>query len=269
MPPDMAPSPTRRLTDALLSAADITAGHRVLDVGCGVGHPALDIVERHGAAVTGISTSPVGVRAAQARAVERGLGPDEVRFDVASATDNGRLSASFDRVVSLEAAHLMDDHAALFRECARVLVPGGRLALCDVTLVTDLQGQVAEVEGYRAMGFGSGAAERIRVAAHAPMHRAFGSNRLTEATVYRDEAHRAGFVDVEIENLSAPTRPTLAHWADNAEHNAAAIAGALGDRYLEDFFLALLHMSATWGRVGGYVLMTATKPEGRDMVPPP
>jgi len=43
-------------------------------------------------------------------------------------------NASFDCTWVMESSHLMMDKAALIRECARVLKPGGRIVLCDVML---------------------------------------------------------------------------------------------------------------------------------------
>jgi 2-polyprenyl-3-methyl-5-hydroxy-6-metoxy-1,4-benzoquinol methylase len=48
---------TRPLFEAVLTAADVTAGIRLLDVGCGSGL-LLDLAHRSGAVVTGLDVAP-------------------------------------------------------------------------------------------------------------------------------------------------------------------------------------------------------------------
>lgn len=247
---------TAALTEQLADRAQLEAGHRVLDLGCGVGGPAQALAAR-GCEVLGISTSAVGVETATARAAAAGLG-DRVRFEVADATAHVLPDASFDRVWSLESAHLMD-FEPLFAQCARVLRPGGRLALCDVLLVDDMEGYRVEM-GYQALGHSGGAARRMRAAVDETLHRAFGSSALRHVGRYAEAIEAAGFVDVEVEDISAPTKRTLRAWADNAHAHYDAIEAELGRAYLDDFFVALLHMSFGWGRNGGYAIITARKP---------
>ena len=109
----------------------------VLDVGCGIGNPDCLLAESYGCRVTGISTSVAGVEQARRRAVERTLS-DRVTFLVADGMNNGLQMASFDGVWALESSHLMPRKDALLAECARVMRPGARLALCDVILPEEL-----------------------------------------------------------------------------------------------------------------------------------
>lgn len=248
---------THNLTLALAERAELAPGLEVLDVGCGTGAPAAYLAEAEGVRVTGISTSAVGIERARARAAASPA-RERLRFEQRDALASGLPDASFDRVFSLESAHLMDDRPRLFAELARVLKPGGRLALCDVVMVG---GPEVELMQYAVLGHGSAAAAYMREAVAATMHRAFGSANLPRPEVYREAALAAGFVDVALEDVSEPARRTLARWSENAATHRDAIASAVGAAYAEDLFLALLHMSFGWGRLGGYVLMTARTPE--------
>lgn len=246
---------THNLTLCLADRAQLQPGLEVLDVGCGTGAPALHLALHQGCRVLGISTSAAGIEVANARAKDKNC-EDRARFELRDATDNGLPDASFDRVFALESAHLMQDKTRLFSECRRVLRPGGKLALCDCVLIGSEDDELMQ---YVLLGHSPRAAGRMRAAVHETMHRAFGSSVLAHRSVYENAARAAGFVDVEVEDLTAPARKTLARWADHAAADREAIVEKLGQRYYDDFFLALLHMSFTWGRIGGYIVLTATK----------
>src|SRR5262249_53012321 len=94
-----------------------------LDVGCGPGGVAMRAA-RAGATVTGLDLSPVMVETARRRAAEAGL---EIAYDVGDAESLPYEDASFDVVSSSVGIFLAPDHAAVARELARVVRPGGRL----------------------------------------------------------------------------------------------------------------------------------------------
>ena len=99
-------------------------GKRILDIGCGIGGPALEMVRTHGADVTGIDLEAHLVERASAAARELGL-DDRCRF---LAVDGGPLpfaGESFDIVVSSGAITQTGDKFALLEEVHRTLVPGG------------------------------------------------------------------------------------------------------------------------------------------------
>jgi len=124
---------TGNLTRRMVAAAAIEIGVTVLDVGCGTGAQACHLAVEYGAVVTGITTSEVGVDSSRARASDLGV-TDSTTFEQRDGTDNGFPDASFDRVWVLESSHLMPARDRLIAECARVLRPNGRLALCDIVL---------------------------------------------------------------------------------------------------------------------------------------
>lgn len=108
----------------MLALIGDVSGQRVLDAGCGAGHYAAALVER-GASVLGVEGSSALVTHARARLGDRA---EVIRHDL--DTPLGLLpDATFDGVVCALVLHHLRDRPQLLRELARVLRPGGWLAL--------------------------------------------------------------------------------------------------------------------------------------------
>lgn len=125
-------SPSRaqvKLVERLAARARVPRGGRVLDVGCGVGGPALWLARNLGCSVLGLTISPVQARMAGERARAEGLGR-LARFEVADANRLDFKPESFDAVWVVECSEHLADKARFVESCARVLRPGGVLALC-------------------------------------------------------------------------------------------------------------------------------------------
>ena len=110
----------RRLADE----GGFRPGLKVLDVGCGVGGPALNIAEYSGAHITGVNIVEKHIDIARQRARERGLA-ERTTFVVGDAMKLDFPDAAFDAVYVFEAGCHMPDKALFYKECARVLRPGG------------------------------------------------------------------------------------------------------------------------------------------------
>ncbi|TQM81683.1 methyltransferase family protein [Saccharothrix saharensis] len=114
----------RALYDLVVDALGVGPGDRVLEVGSGRGVGARRVLLRGPALVRGVDLMPEQVaRAARANDDPR------VAFVRGSCDDLPFPDGSFDALLSVEAAQHFEDVAAFTRESARVLGPGGRLAV--------------------------------------------------------------------------------------------------------------------------------------------
>jgi ubiquinone/menaquinone biosynthesis C-methylase UbiE len=117
------------VSERLLEMAAVASGHRVLDLGTGVGEPAASAARRVGPSgrVLGLDLSPRMVELGNRRLERHGLRHAELR--VGDAGDPGVPAASYDAVLSRWVLMLVPDLPAALRRIHDVLVPGGRLAV--------------------------------------------------------------------------------------------------------------------------------------------
>ncbi len=126
----------RRATLELLAELDLDESSTVLDVGCGIGGPARTIASHVGCQVTGVDITPSFVEAAAGLSSLTGLG-HTTSFAVGSATAVDLDDGSVDAVTMFHVGmNLPDKHSAM-AEFARVVRPGGAVAVYDVMRVGD------------------------------------------------------------------------------------------------------------------------------------
>jgi tocopherol O-methyltransferase len=119
---------TDRLVRELVAFAGVPAGSKVLDVGCGIGGPALHLAGAMGCTVEGVTLS--ARQAARANEKARAAGVAErARFHRLDALSTGYPDGAFDVVWALESLMHISDRAAFFAETLRLLRPGGTLAV--------------------------------------------------------------------------------------------------------------------------------------------
>jgi sarcosine/dimethylglycine N-methyltransferase len=122
----------RLATAALIELAQIGESDRVLDAGAGIGGTARLIAGERGARVTAVDLTPEYCEVARWLNDAVGLG-DLIEVRAADVTELPFDDASFDVVVSQHVQMNIADKRRLYTEARRVLAPGGRLALWDVT----------------------------------------------------------------------------------------------------------------------------------------
>jgi len=129
----------------------LAAGERVLDLGSGAGTDSLIAAQLVGprGRVTGIDMTPQMLAKARSAAAE--MGAANVEFVESEAERLPFADASFDAVISNGVIDLIPDKDAVFGELYRVLTPGGRIQIADVTI----QNPVSE-EGRRKIDLWTG-----------------------------------------------------------------------------------------------------------------
>ncbi|MFJ8148769.1 SAM-dependent methyltransferase [Streptomyces sp. NPDC096048] len=122
---------TERMTRQLVDRLAPRPGQRILDVGCGLGKPAVALASAHPVQVVGVTISPDQAQ----RATERVRGTDVAARLTFRHGDGMALpfdDNSFDGAWAFESLLHMEDKPKAMSELARVLRPGSRLVLADM-----------------------------------------------------------------------------------------------------------------------------------------
>ncbi|MGB6686563.1 MAG: arsenite methyltransferase [Terracidiphilus sp.] len=126
------------------ATAHLRTGEVVVDLGCGGGLDvflASKMVGPEGRAI-GVDMTPAMIERARANAKAGGY--SNVEFYLSTIDRIPLPDASVDCVISNCVINLAPDKPAVFREIARVLKPGGRVAVSDIALKHELPEAVAQ-----------------------------------------------------------------------------------------------------------------------------
>jgi len=117
------------MTRAIVAAAQVRSGMRVLDIACGTGEPAISLaaVLVDDGDVVGVDISPAPLKIAEERAIQRGL--SNVTFQQADAHELPFPNNSFDCITSRLGIMFFSDLPRALSEMHRVLKPLGRAIL--------------------------------------------------------------------------------------------------------------------------------------------
>ena len=124
--------------------AHLRPGETVVDLGCGGGLDVFLAAEKVGpeGRAIGIDMTPEMIELARRNAEKTGR--TNVEFHLATIDKLPLADASVDCVISNCVINLAPDKPAVFREIARVLKPGGRLAVSDIALKRPLPSEIGE-----------------------------------------------------------------------------------------------------------------------------
>ncbi len=124
--------------DALIELVPEDDGARWIDVACGPGVISRAMAGRVGS-VTGVDLTPAMVEEAERRAREEGI--DNVGFALGDATALDFPDASFDGAITRLSLHHVPAPGRVVAEMARVVRPGGWVAVSDIA--ADRDGEAA------------------------------------------------------------------------------------------------------------------------------
>jgi SAM-dependent methyltransferase len=174
------------LNEVMATRAGLRPGDRVLDAGCGVGGTALWLTEQRNADAVGINVVADHIARARRHAAERGLG-GRPRFEVLDYCDTGLASGSFDVIWATESACHAPAKPPFAAEAIRLLRPGGRLVMAEYVTLPRPGGPHPEIARWE-QGW---------------------EMTLEPAAVWSEVLTTAGFVDIEIEDVTEHMRASL------------------------------------------------------------
>lgn len=129
----------------MIGLLELGAEDQLVDLACGAGGPGLWVAQQTGVRLLGIDPAEAGIAAARARAQTVGLA-DRAEFRLGTFEQTRLESGTADAVMTVDAFQYAPDKRAALVEFARILMPGGRVAI--VCFEVD----PAKVEGLPVLG---------------------------------------------------------------------------------------------------------------------
>lgn len=199
----------RTVAHVAASVEGLSASSRVLDIGSGYAGAARYLAKTFGCQVTALNLSAVENQRARALNEEQGLS-QHIQVVEGSFEDLPFADASFDVVWSQDAILHSGDRAAVVREVARVLVPGGQFVFTDPMQADDCPDGVLQP-----------ILDRIHLSS------------LGSPAFYREEAAKHGLAEVGFEPLTPQLVTHYGRVLQETERHAEQLSHKVDEQYIE------------------------------------
>ncbi len=235
---------TSNLVSALASMGNLAAGSKVLDVGCGVGGPAMLLHEEFDCNVVGISISERGIAEASAQARIKGY-TTNISFSVTNAEAIGFAGEAFDVIWAMESFHLIKDKTRALAECFRVLKRGGQFLMCDIMVGHKLS--ISELlDNYHDLKL---------------MERVYGKMQHETMSWHEAALKGAGFINILNRDISSFTHPTIPYFRSQVKDNYRNLVAVSSQQYVDDFLaMCEAHHRFDIRGINSYGMLKANKP---------
>ncbi len=220
-----------RLTDVVGAQLELQRGQHVLDVGCGVGMPAIRLAQRVDARITGVTNSRWQVEEARRR-IRAGGVRGQVEVELGDAADLPFEDETFDSVLVFQSLQHASDRGRWLREAVRVVRPGGRIVLTEFVEETQL------------------APEEVEILLSGAMQPPLGRAELLEAV------GESGIVVDDVLDCGDRIRPTYPAYFDRLDRQRAHFVQAFGEERVEAQRRAMSILLPIYRDKIGYVVVT-------------
>ena len=225
----------QRLTQVVIDQLDLPKNSSLLDIGCGCGLPAIDIVKQKSYQVDGITINPQQHLKAEALAAESGLSEKAV-FCVGDASTLPYSDLSFNCALLFESIHHIGHKEAL-AEAWRVLKPGGTILIADGVVLR----------------------ENIKNTNKSLLAETFvARSLLTESEIYQSLL-KAGFSAIERIDLTEAIQPSWAKLVEITTLNKAAIIENNGEEFFETMLDFWRQITFVWSKNAKYMIFKGYK----------
>jgi SAM-dependent methyltransferase len=208
--------------------ANLREGETVVDLGSGGG---LDVflaaakVGPRGRAI-GIDMTPEMIDLARRNAATLEGGAPNVEFHMATIDNLPLADSSVDCVISNCVINLAADKKAVFREIARVLKPGGRLAVSDIALKRELPDEISrDILAYIGCIAGAISIEEYR--------QGLIEAGFSEVLIIDSEADLNAYAEVENQSVCCPPVKLEAVFPTDSNLKVINTGGCCGSETLE------------------------------------